>query len=30
MASNPRVQGYIQGWKAMFPGAIEIEIFKLL
>ncbi|MEI8154553.1 MAG: hypothetical protein WCG92_23660 [Hyphomicrobiales bacterium] len=30
MASDPRVQGYIQGWKAMFPGAIEIEIFKLL
>ena len=30
MASDPRVQGYIQGWKAMFPGSIEIEIYKVL
>ena len=28
IASDPRVQGYIQGWRAMFPGAIEIEVFQ--
>src|SRR5690242_10701034 len=30
IASDPRVQGYIQGWRAMFPGAIEIEIYKVI
>ncbi|MEW6449273.1 MAG: hypothetical protein AB1490_01385 [Pseudomonadota bacterium] len=28
IASDPRVQTYIQGWRAMFPGAIEIEVFQ--
>lgn len=30
IASDPRVQGYIQGWKSMFPGGIEIEVYKVL
>ena len=30
MASDPRVQAYIQTWRAMFPGAIEIDIYKAL
>ena len=30
IASDPRVQAYIQGWKTMFPGAIEIEVYKVL
>jgi hypothetical protein len=30
IASDPRVQAYLQGWRAMFPGAIEIEVFKVL
>jgi hypothetical protein len=30
IASDPRVQAYLAGWKAMFPGAIEIEVYKLL
>jgi len=30
LASDPRVQTYLQAWKAMFPGAIEIEVFKVL
>ena len=30
IASDPRVQAYLMGWKAMFPGAIEIEVYKLL
>ena len=30
IASDPRVQAYLMGWKAMFPGAIEIEVYKVL
>lgn len=30
LASDPRVQAYLQAWKSMFPGAIEIEVFKVL
>jgi hypothetical protein len=30
MASDPRVQAYLMGWKTMFPGAIEIEVYKVL
>jgi len=30
IASDPRVQAYLQAWKSMFPGAIEIEVFKVL
>ena len=25
LAGDPRVQAYLQGWRAMFPGAIEID-----
>ncbi len=28
IASEPRVQAYLQAWRAMFPGAIEIDVFK--
>ena len=28
IASDPRVQAYLQGWRAMFPGAIEIEVYQ--
>src|SRR4051794_31684064 len=30
IASDPRVQAYLMGWRAMFPGAIEIEVYKVL
>jgi hypothetical protein len=30
IASDPRVQAYLMGWKAMFPGAIEIEVYRLV
>jgi hypothetical protein len=30
IASDPRVQAYLMGWRAMFPGAIEIEVYKLV
>ena len=30
IASDPRVQAYIMGWKAMFPGAIEIDVYQVL
>ena len=28
IASDARVQTYLQGWRAMFPGAIEVDVFK--
>ncbi len=28
IASNPRVQAYLQTWRAMFPGVIEIDVYK--
>ena len=28
LASDPRVQTYMQAWRAMFPGAIEIDVYK--
>jgi hypothetical protein len=30
IASEPRVQAYLTGWKSMFPGAVEIEVYKVL
>ncbi len=27
IASDPTVQGYLQTWRAMFPGGIEIDVF---
>lgn len=28
IASDPHVQAYLQAWRAMFPGAIEIDVYK--
>ncbi len=28
IASDLRVQAYLAAWRAMFPGAIEIEVYK--
>ena len=30
IASDPRVQAYLMAWKAMFPGAIEIDVYKIV
>src|SRR4029078_1641520 len=30
MRSDARGQAYLMGWRAMFPGAIEIEVYKLV
>lgn len=27
IAGDPMVQAYLQTWRAMFPGAIEIDVF---
>jgi hypothetical protein len=29
IASDPRVQAYLMAWKSMFPGAIEIDVYKM-
>jgi hypothetical protein len=28
IASDPRVQAYLQAWRSMFPGSIEIDVYK--
>ncbi|MBM3530967.1 MAG: hypothetical protein FJX62_23055 [Alphaproteobacteria bacterium] len=28
LASDPRVQAYMQAWRTMFPGSIEIDVYK--
>jgi hypothetical protein len=30
LAADPRVQAYLQGWRAVFPGAIEIDVYKIV
>jgi hypothetical protein len=30
IASDPRVQAYLQAWRAMLPGAIEIDVYKVV
>jgi hypothetical protein len=28
IASDPRMQVYLQSWRSMFPGALEIDVFQ--
>ena len=28
IASDARVQAYLQSWRAMFPGAIEVDVYQ--
>jgi hypothetical protein len=28
LASDPRMQAYLQTWRTMFPGALEIDVFQ--
>lgn len=28
IASDLRVQTYLQAWRAMFPGAVEVDVYK--
>ena len=28
LASDPRVQAYLQAWRSMFPGGIEIDVYR--
>jgi len=28
IASDPRMQGFIQAWRAMLPGAVEIDVYE--
>jgi hypothetical protein len=30
IAGDPTVQGYLQTWRAMFPGGIEIDVFDVV
>ncbi len=28
IAGDPRMQGYLQAWRTLLPGAVEIDVFK--
>ena len=28
VASDPRVQAYLQAWRMMVPGAVEIDVYQ--
>jgi hypothetical protein len=28
IASDPRIQTYMQAWRSMFPGGVEIDVFQ--
>jgi hypothetical protein len=28
IASDPRVQNYLQTWRSFFPGAVEVDVYK--
>lgn len=30
LASDPMVQKYLQGWRVLFPGAVEIDVYENL
>jgi hypothetical protein len=30
MASDARMQAFLQMWRAMFPGAIEIDVYQIV
>jgi len=28
IAGDPRMQGFIQAWRSMLPGAVEIDVYE--
>jgi hypothetical protein len=28
IASDPRVQAYLQTWRTLLPGSVEIDVYK--
>jgi hypothetical protein len=28
VASDPRVQVYLQTWRSLFPGGVEIDVYQ--
>jgi hypothetical protein len=28
IASDPRLQAFLQSWRQMFPGAVEVDVFR--
>lgn len=28
IASDPRMQTYLRAWRVMFPGAVEVDVYK--
>jgi hypothetical protein len=30
IASDPRLQGFLQAWRAMLPGAAEVDVYQVV
>jgi hypothetical protein len=28
VASDPRMQAYLQTWRSLFPGSVEIDVYQ--
>jgi len=28
LARDPRLQGFLQAWRAIFPGTVEVDVFR--
>jgi hypothetical protein len=28
LAGDPRLQAFLQGWRALFPGIVEVDVFR--
>jgi hypothetical protein len=28
LAGDPRLQAFLQGWRALFPGTVEVDVFR--
>jgi hypothetical protein len=30
LAGDPRLQAFLQGWRALFPGTVEVDVFRVV
>jgi hypothetical protein len=30
LAGDARLQAFLQGWRALFPGTVEVDVFRVI
>jgi hypothetical protein len=30
LAGDPRLQAFLQGWRSLFPGTVEVDVFRVI